>query len=74
MVPSTPQSVADGVLRLMNDPSLRERLGDAARNAAAAYDLPGVIERMKGIYLSVAPEGEDAPSGKDRDELRSHRA
>lgn len=54
IVSSTPQAVAQTILRLMDSPDLCRKLGDAAQNAAKAYDLSGAIDRMKAIYLSAA--------------------
>lgn len=53
MVPFSPQAVADAILRLKDDSQLCKKLGVAAAAAAQAYDLPAILARMKGIYLSV---------------------
>ena len=51
-------ALADHVVRLMSDPSLRARLGRAgASRAAAHFDIPVVIGRMEALYeeLLAAP-------------------
>ncbi len=45
---------ADATRRLVEDAALRHRLGEAAREAARAYDWPEVLARMAKYYRGVA--------------------
>ena len=52
------RAFADALLDLMHDPTLRRRLGDAARTAARANHHPGIIAaQIESIYagLAIAP-------------------
>jgi glycosyltransferase involved in cell wall biosynthesis len=51
LVPSRdPAALADGLLRLLDDPALRERIGAAARLRAAAFDIRTAVARMEQVY------------------------
>ena len=41
------------VRRLVSDPALRVRMGQAARNAAGDYDWPSVLATMESYYHHV---------------------
>jgi glycosyltransferase involved in cell wall biosynthesis len=48
--PADPEALADGILRLLEDPSLRARLGDAARRRAARFDIRATVHRVEQVY------------------------
>ncbi|MBV2362070.1 glycosyltransferase [Streptomonospora nanhaiensis] len=52
VTPQDPSALAGALLRLARDPALRRRMGDAARRAAAAYDLGAVTRRWED-YLAA---------------------
>ena len=52
--PRDRQAFADATRRLVADAALRHRLGEAAREAARAYDWPEVLARMAKYYRGVA--------------------
>ena len=53
--PGDPSRLAEAVLRLYDDPALRERLGAAGREAArAGYGAEAVIEQVEALYTRLA--------------------
>ncbi|WP_420455859.1 glycosyltransferase family 4 protein [Rubrivirga sp.] len=52
---------SEATRRLVADPSLRTRLGAAAREAARAYDWSEVLGRMVTYYRGVVSVGESLP-------------
>jgi len=55
---STDAEFADALARLRDDPDLRERLGEGARETAAEHSLDVVGERLTDIYREVAEKGD----------------
>ena len=51
--PDSPPDLADGVVRLVEDPALRERLGAGARVRSAMFDVAGASAEIEGIYRAV---------------------
>ena len=50
-----PGDFADKAARLLGDPALRERLGEAGRVRASRFGLQQEIERYLKLYVSLAP-------------------
>jgi glycosyltransferase involved in cell wall biosynthesis len=51
--PGDPAALADGLLRLLGDPELRARIGQAARARAAAFDIRTAVARMEQVYAGL---------------------
>ncbi len=52
--PGDPQSLAEGVSALLNDPALRDRIVHAARaRAQAQFDLKRVVKEVEQVYAGV---------------------
>ncbi len=49
-----PDSVAGAIRRLLDDPGLRERLGEAGRRTAADYAWERRIDQLERFYRGVA--------------------
>jgi len=62
--PEDPQALADALARLLTDPALRHRLGDAARSKAQQrYGVDGVVQKLASLYEdlgAVATQTSDA--------------
>ncbi|QDX41543.1 glycosyltransferase family 4 protein [Salarchaeum sp. JOR-1] len=54
----TDAEFADALERLRDDPALRERLGDGARDTAAEHSLDVVGDRLTDVYREVAGKGD----------------
>jgi glycosyltransferase involved in cell wall biosynthesis len=65
-----PQSVADAALRVIDDPSLRERLGRAGIEAAANYSWPRRIDALERFFDEIARPRRIEPSTDAVPELR----
>jgi glycosyltransferase involved in cell wall biosynthesis len=52
---SGPGYFADKAARLLEDPALRQRLGEAGRARASRFGLQAEIERYLKLYVAVAP-------------------
>lgn len=48
--PKSPAALATGVVRLLSDPALRARMGEAGKRTAAQYDWPIVTSRLLALY------------------------
>jgi glycosyltransferase involved in cell wall biosynthesis len=48
--PADPDALAEGILSLLRDPPLRERLGEAARRRAADFDIRKAVHRYERVY------------------------
>lgn len=44
------RALADRMIRLMDDPALRDRLGAAARRTAESYDITAFVRKMERLY------------------------
>ncbi len=52
--PADPEAIADGLLRLVRDPVLRERLGEAARTEAACrFDVRHTVRAFERRYAAL---------------------
>ena len=56
VAPRDADALAAGLLRALDDPALRARLGAAARAASAAYDISRTVERIQDLYDEVLAE------------------
>jgi glycosyltransferase involved in cell wall biosynthesis len=45
-----PDALADAIVRLARDPALRAKLGDAARETGAGYDIATFVAKMERLY------------------------
>jgi glycosyltransferase involved in cell wall biosynthesis len=55
LLSTSPEGLADDVRRLVADPVLRARLGEAARRKVEReFDAPAVVERIERIYVELA--------------------
>jgi phosphatidylinositol alpha-mannosyltransferase len=50
VAPKNPQSLALGIVRLLSDTALRERLSAAGRATANRYDWPEIAHRVLAVY------------------------
>jgi glycosyltransferase involved in cell wall biosynthesis len=48
--PGAPGPLATDIVRLLRDPSLRERLGEAAQRRAAEFDIRRAVRRTEAVY------------------------
>jgi glycosyltransferase involved in cell wall biosynthesis len=51
--PRDPAALADGLLRLLGDPGLRDRMGAPARARAADFDIRKAVRRMEQVYAGL---------------------
>ncbi len=48
--PGNPMALADAIVTILRDPSLRERMGWAARRRAARFDIRQTVSRIEAVY------------------------
>jgi glycosyltransferase involved in cell wall biosynthesis len=48
--PRDPEALASAIATLLNDPSLRDRVGSAARARAADFDIRNAVRRIEEVY------------------------
>ena len=48
--PRDPEALAAGLVRVLRDPELAARLGEAGRDRARAFDWPIVVDRLEELY------------------------
>ena len=53
--PGDPVALADALGRVVSDPDLRRRLGAAAKQRSAMFDVAQASRTIEGIYREVAP-------------------
>jgi glycosyltransferase involved in cell wall biosynthesis len=53
--PADAESLAQGILRVLEDEGLRRRLASRAREASARYDVRTCVDAMQQVYEEVAP-------------------
>jgi glycosyltransferase involved in cell wall biosynthesis len=56
VAPRDPHALAAAMLRLANDPSLRRRMGEAARASAQQFDIRRAADRQCEVYEELAAE------------------
>ncbi len=55
--PRDPQALAQGILRLAEDPDLRQRMGDAAqKRASERFDISKTAKEYEALYLKLLEE------------------
>ena len=57
-MPLTPEGAAEAIEKLYDDPELRSRLGEAAREKVRRFSAPEVQERMREIYRDTLGAGD----------------
>jgi phosphatidylinositol alpha-mannosyltransferase len=60
--PRDPEALAAGLIRVLRDPALAARLGEAGRERARTFDWPLVVDRLEEVYVR-ALGGRAAESG-----------
>ncbi len=55
LVPPVPDALAESVVHLLNNASLRERLAARGKEAASEYAVPALTRRLVEIYQSLLP-------------------
>jgi phosphatidylinositol alpha-mannosyltransferase len=63
--PRDPEALAAGLVRVLTEPGLAERLGEAGRARARAFDWPLVVDRLEALYQR-AIEGDRRPRPRGR--------
>jgi glycosyltransferase involved in cell wall biosynthesis len=59
----TPESIADGVIRLLWDAALRERIASIGREIVATYaDFDRDVDRVEAKYYELSDAGKRRPS------------
>jgi glycosyltransferase involved in cell wall biosynthesis len=61
LVASTPDSVADALIRLARDPALRERLGAEGRRRVARMTWGASADEVIAVYRELSPSGTAVP-------------
>jgi glycosyltransferase involved in cell wall biosynthesis len=51
--PADPSALADGIVTVLRDRDLQVRLGSAARQRAADFDIRGAVRRMEELYAEL---------------------
>jgi glycosyltransferase involved in cell wall biosynthesis len=51
--PRDPDALAGGLVRLLQDPGLRDRMGAAARGRALDFDIRKAVRRMEQVYAGL---------------------
>jgi len=54
--PRDPARLAEGLIRVLDDGRLRERLGARAREASRRYDIRETVREMESVYDEVLRE------------------
>jgi glycosyltransferase involved in cell wall biosynthesis len=53
--PQDPRSLADAIVAMLRDDSLRARLGKASKDRAGAFDIRNAVRRIEEVYGELAP-------------------
>jgi glycosyltransferase involved in cell wall biosynthesis len=53
--PADAPALAAGIVTVLQDPALRARLGEAARQRAADFDIRTAVRRMEEVYAGLLP-------------------
>jgi len=51
--PADPRALAEGIIRLLDDASIRSKFGEAARRRAAGFDIRQAVQRMEAVYEAL---------------------
>ncbi|MCL4862002.1 MAG: glycosyltransferase family 4 protein [Caldilineaceae bacterium] len=51
--PGDPHALAQGVIRLLRDPALARRMGEAGRARAAEFDVRAMVAQIDGLYRAL---------------------
>jgi hypothetical protein len=71
--PASPRELADKILRLLADPSLRSRLGEAGqRRVRSRYPASGLRRKLLAAYTDVLPPSTWNPVGSGAPRLSAH--
>lgn len=62
--PGDSAALAASLVRCLEEPALRTRLGDAARRASERFDIAECVERMQALYDEVLAERGKGPTVK----------
>ena len=55
--PRDPQALADAILRLLRDPGLRQRMGEAGRaRVAAHFSIEQMVHKTEALYEQLLAE------------------
>ena len=57
-MPLTPQGAAEAIQKLYDDPGLRVKLGEAAREKVRRFSAPEVQQKMREIYRDTLGQGD----------------
>ncbi len=57
--PADPERLADALEQVTADPGLRDRLGKAAREKSAMFDVTGASREIEGIYREITDQRRD---------------
>ncbi len=57
--PGDPEKLADALQRVAADPTLRDRLGRAAHEKSAMFDVTGASREIEGIYRKITDDRRD---------------
>jgi len=55
--PGNPERLADALQRIVSDSELRQRLGRAAKDKSAMFDVRAASREIEGIYLDLVAQG-----------------
>jgi phosphatidyl-myo-inositol alpha-mannosyltransferase len=60
--PRDPEALAAGLVRVLKEPELAKRLGEAGRERARTFDWPIVVDRLEELYTrAIESAGYDRP-------------
>ncbi|HEX5938439.1 MAG TPA: glycosyltransferase family 4 protein, partial [Actinomycetota bacterium] len=60
--PRDPEALAGGLVRVLTEPDLATRLGEAGRERVRRYDWPIVVDRLEELYgRAIEGAGYDRP-------------
>ena len=60
--PRDPEALATGLVRVLKEPDLARRLGEAGRERAGTFDWPIVVDRLEELYgRAIQSAGYDRP-------------
>jgi glycosyltransferase involved in cell wall biosynthesis len=48
-----PSALADGIVALLQDPTLRQRMGESAKRRAQDFDIRGAVRRTEEVYRGL---------------------